>query len=499
MKNYHFKSKIISFLQTNWPLLLILGLAVFLRFYQLGDLLHFANDEARDAFIVKDMIERDFWRLTGPPTTIGNFDLGPFFYYFLLPFYLVFNLQPVAGGFAVALLDLFTISLIYFFARKYFSRLAAVLAALLYVTSFWVNLYERWGWNPNVLPFFTVLALWLCVGVFSRRDRSCGAMKYVIGLAVTTGLAVQAHAQGFWLLVFVLLFFVISKRAIIIRKASLWRNLKLGVLFLATYLVVNLSSLIFEFKTGGQNSRAIINWVFSVRESVSVADKIRQGVGDFIEFTSRLVLTDEAALPVLILFLLPSLYFTWRYRCQLKNICWQSRRPDLLAPRAILLFTGLILFSFCLIAEKKYFHFFLGLAPAIFIYLGFLLARLYRLRGWWSRVLVLSIVVFLISANLLNIFTYWCNLNAGTQTGEFDLPLQDSRAAVSYIVANSCAEARVKGIGVADEQQAFAYLFDRAGRDLIWVEDGDDYQFVVTRDLMGEGERFGRIEVRGEE
>ncbi|MBU1178028.1 glycosyltransferase family 39 protein [Patescibacteria group bacterium] len=484
------KSKLLLLVRANWPLLVILGLAVFLRFYQLEEFLHFANDEARDAYVVKEMIERDFIRLLGPPTTIGNFYLGPFFYYFLAPFYLIFNLAPVAGGWAVAALDIITVGLIYFFTKKHFSTLTARLAILLYVTSFWLNIYERWGWNPNVLPFFTILTLWLTSQVFfSKKYRLIG----IISLAAVVALAGQAHAQGLWLLPLVLLLFIISKRAALLKKNVVRRNLLYAGLFGLIYLLVNLPLIIFEFQTGGQNSRAVINWILTVRESISWLDRIEQGLGDFIQFTSQLVLNKEAIGFVLLLFLLPSSYFIWRQHSCLKGLIWSTQSRQLWALRAILFLFGLVLSSFFLTAEKKYFHFFLLLAPVIFIYLGFLFAQVYRRWGWWSRTLVLALVVFLVSANLLNTVTYWCNLKAGTQTGEFDLPLRDMQAATNYIVANSCAQARVKAVGVEDEQQAFQYLFARAGRNVIWIEDCGGYEFVITRNLQEDGQRFGRL------
>ena len=72
-------------------LLLILIIASFLRFYNIVDFLHFANDEARDAFIVKNMFLHKSLPLLGPEASIGHFHLGPIFYYLLAPFYLIFH------------------------------------------------------------------------------------------------------------------------------------------------------------------------------------------------------------------------------------------------------------------------------------------------------------------------------------------------------------------------------------------------------------------------
>ncbi|NQV13019.1 MAG: glycosyltransferase family 39 protein [Parcubacteria group bacterium] len=484
------------FLRRNWPLLLILGLAIFFRFYHLEEFLHFANDEGRDAYVVKEIVEQDIFRLTGPAASIGGFSLGPFFYYFLLPFYLIFNLHPVAGGFAVALLDLFTIGLIYFFTKRHFSQLAAIFATLLYATSFWVNLYERWGWNPNVLPFFTILTFWLCSRVFFCRPKL--RARYLLALGATVGLAVQAHAQGIWLLPLIFLLFIAGNKGIQQGSFSIKRYLKLFVVFLSSFLLVNLPSLIFEVKTGGQNSRAIINWIFSIRESQAFGVRIEQGVGDFINFCGQLIFSQGDELLVLLMLLAPSFYLVHRYRKLVVSLWTDSNRRSFFALRAILSLTTLVFFSFFLISEKKYFHFFIILAPALFIYLGFLLARLYRISNWFG-VGVLLMIGLLSLSNITTTTSYWSYLETGALTQEFDLPLKDMQAAVDYLVANSCAETRVKGEGIEDERRAFEYLFARAGRSVVWVEDCSDYEFMVTRDLTGAGERFGRLMVLEEQ
>ena len=486
-------SAVANFLKKHWPWLLVLGSALFFRFYHLEGFLHFANDEARDALVIKEMIENDWWRLTGPPTTIGNFNLGPFFYYFLLPFYLVSNLNPVAGGWAVATLDLITISLLYFFTAKHFSRLAAVIASILYITSFWINLYERWGWNPNILPFFTILVLWLCSRILIGKRRDIG--KYLFGLAVVVGLAMQAHAQGLWLLVLVGILFIVNRRKTILQKLHWRRNLKFSLAFFVPLVLVDLPFLIFEFKTGGQNSRAIIDWVLTVRQPEPLLAKIVQGINDFIALVGQSVLTEEAALPITLLFVLPSIYFAIRYRERLKRFFVISQRPSIFALQTIFLLAGLLLFSFFLTSEQKYFHFLLVLAPALFIYLGYLLARMYRWRNWWSRTAVLAVLLFLVVTNISNTAVYWCKLDNGTKIGEFDLPLQDMRAAVDYIVANSCAEVKVRAEGITDEQLAFQYLFAQAGRGTIWSEGCANYEHVISRDITKEGKRFGRLTV----
>jgi len=485
IKNDQLELDILGFLKKNWIFILLILLAVFLRFYNIGDYLHFANDEVRDAYIVKDIIEQDFFKLIGPATTVGNFNLGPFFYYFLTPFYILFNFNPVAGGVAVALLDLFTIGLLYFFTKKHFSKLAAILATLLYVASFWVNFYERWGWNPNILPFFTMLTLWLGSKLYFSRSRP--AWYYMLGLGAVIGLALQAHAQAVWLGVFVIIILILKRGTKSITK------LGHGLIFIPTAFLMNLPLLIFEIKTGGQNSRAIINWLMDTREASPLGTRIIQSVTDFANFTSQLVIGEKQLIFFVgLLFLVPSLYLLIIYNNKLKNFWRDTKRKDIFALRSLLLLTGLILFSFLLISEKKYFHFFMILLPVLPIYLGFILAKTFQENGRLLRWLIILLVVSIAGLNVLYTISYWQQLERGDKRGEFDLPLKDIRAASEYMANNSGQTMDVNLTEFPNEDRAFMYFLEKEGAQLI---SGCGYDFMVTRDLESEGKRFGRIKV----
>ena len=495
MTNNKLKFKILGFLKENWPFILILLLAIFLRFYNIGDYLHFANDEARDAYVVKDIIEADFFKLTGPSTTIGNFNLGPFFYYFLAPFYLLFNFNPVAGGVAVALLDLFTISLLYFFTKKHFLRSAAILATLLYVASFWINFYERWGWNPNILPFFTILTLWLCSKLYFSRGR--WPWYYLIGSGIVVGLALQAHAQAVWLGVLVVVVLALRKGSgqgdQSHKGDSGIAKLGHGLIFFLTAWLMNLPLLIFEVKTGGQNGRAIINWLMDTREKTVLSSRIIDSFTEFANFSSQLVMGHQQFVWfVILLFLVPSLYLVIVYSGRWKNFWRAVDRKDFLAIKILLILVILILFSFLLISEKKYFHFFMILLPVIPIYLGFILAKICQQSNRLLRLLVILLFISVVSLNFVNTLNYWQQLEEGNRIGKFDLPLKDMRAATEYIASDSSQFVVVDLAGMPSEDRAFEYLLEQNGNQLI---SGCSHDYTITRGSSGTGQQFGRLEV----
>ncbi|MCA9387578.1 MAG: hypothetical protein KC653_00890, partial [Candidatus Andersenbacteria bacterium] len=103
-------------------LLAVLLVATAARLWHLDAYLHFANDEARDARVVMTMLEEVDPVLVGPSASIGNFSLGPLFYYLEAPFFFVLNGDPLAGGLFAALVGIATVALLFRVGRRLFGR-----------------------------------------------------------------------------------------------------------------------------------------------------------------------------------------------------------------------------------------------------------------------------------------------------------------------------------------------------------------------------------------
>ncbi len=80
-------------------LLAILAISLFLRTFRTTEYLGFWYDQGRDALIIADLLENKKWFLIGPTTGIEGIFLGPFYYYFIAPFYLLGNGDPAYPAF----------------------------------------------------------------------------------------------------------------------------------------------------------------------------------------------------------------------------------------------------------------------------------------------------------------------------------------------------------------------------------------------------------------
>jgi len=141
--------------RTYWPsvtVFLLLVVASFLRLWNLPLNLLFLGDQGRDALIVSKIFTENDLVFIGPVTSVGNMYLGPFYYYFMLPFLKLSYPSPVGPAYALALLGVLTVFLVYYWGKTLLGRRAAVIAAALYTVSATVITYTRFSWNPNPAP-----------------------------------------------------------------------------------------------------------------------------------------------------------------------------------------------------------------------------------------------------------------------------------------------------------------------------------------------------------
>src|SRR5207237_8330923 len=85
-------------------------------------------------------------RIVNPPVVI---------YLLMLP--AAFSANPLWAVVFVALLNVLAVLLPYLFTRRYFGRLTAVLAALLYATASEPVFFSRFIWQQNMIAPFVVL------------------------------------------------------------------------------------------------------------------------------------------------------------------------------------------------------------------------------------------------------------------------------------------------------------------------------------------------------
>lgn len=154
-------------LLTSWEIYPILLVAACLRLFNIDKVI-FGDDEANVFQLAHDAIVHGLLPLTSNKASIGNLNPPLAVYFFLLPASLSAN--PLWGQVLVALLNSVAVLLTYFFTRRYYGRLAGVIAALLFATAVGAWQYSRHIWSPNLEPLFVMLFMWMLFrGVVERK------------------------------------------------------------------------------------------------------------------------------------------------------------------------------------------------------------------------------------------------------------------------------------------------------------------------------------------
>lgn len=175
----------------TWEIYPITLFAIFLHFYNLSTT-QFDADQAILFRLPRAAIVHGLIPATGTIASIGMVN-PPGYVYFLLPV-AALTANPWADVLFTASLNVIAVLLTYAFTRRYFGRLAGTVAALLYTTTFWDVFYGRFIWQPNLMPFFTILFMFaLFRGAVERRPGWFAVALFLLGCML------QLHATPVYL------------------------------------------------------------------------------------------------------------------------------------------------------------------------------------------------------------------------------------------------------------------------------------------------------------
>src|SRR4030043_2138603 len=134
--------------------------AAAIRLWHFNDWLHFGMDQARDANLVSEaaQVGPSHLPLLGPRAGGTFVRLGPVFYYFQYVSAKIFHsVSPPVFAYPDLLFSVLTTPLFFLFLRHFFSKTTALLVAALYAFNFVMIQFSRFAWNPNSVPFWTLL------------------------------------------------------------------------------------------------------------------------------------------------------------------------------------------------------------------------------------------------------------------------------------------------------------------------------------------------------
>ena len=247
---------------TKWLLAIIIIAGLFLRLYHGAELFNYSHDQDLAGWIIKDVLINHHFRLIGQLTSTPGVFIGPLFYYLLIPFYVLFKMDPIGGIYLATGIGAFAIWSCFYVFSKVFNEKVVLISALIYALSPYTVFNDR-----EVVPTMPLM-LWSVWFFYSLNLILKGEQKK--GFLFAAVLVALIWHINFGLVILLPLFLValfLSKK-----KIDFKQLLIAGVIT----VVLSLPLILFETRHGLSQTKSII---FSATQSQ----------GDVIKGTDKLL------------------------------------------------------------------------------------------------------------------------------------------------------------------------------------------------------------------
>lgn len=186
-------------------LTLILLISVFLRFYNLENLLYWMFDEERDAFVVKRILVDKHPTLIGGSVP-GVFYLAPGYFYISALFYFFSQGNPLGLGFVASVLGVLSVLFLFFVAKDMFGRKVAVISTIIYTASYLVIGYNRTWWPLVFAPLVSIVSYYCLFQAITFKK-----IWFAIPLSLALIVGAQSDPSNFSLIILTVIFWIIYK------------------------------------------------------------------------------------------------------------------------------------------------------------------------------------------------------------------------------------------------------------------------------------------------
>ena len=218
-------------------LVLVIITAFIVRTHRTQDLLRFYYDQGRDALVVYDMIHTPKPVLVGPTTGLAGILRGPFFYYLLLPAYLVGQGSPVIASIWLQIINFFGLIILYLCAKELFSRRAGLIAVFILGFSNEMVSLSRWLSNPS--PILTTVPLMIYGLIQIVKDKKKELWWPIVALMLGLNLQLEIASE---------FFFIIALFLFLIFNRQFWPKTKTLLISVGVFLLTLIPQIAFDFR-----------------------------------------------------------------------------------------------------------------------------------------------------------------------------------------------------------------------------------------------------------
>jgi 4-amino-4-deoxy-L-arabinose transferase-like glycosyltransferase len=226
----------------SWEIYLILLIAGFLHLYRLNTS-EFDGDQAVIFGLAREAVHFGLLPIVSNQASIGTEHPPALIYLLIIP--AILSADPLWAVVTVGLFNILAVLLTYFFTRRYYGRLAGIIAALLYTAAAKPLNYSRFIWQPNMLaPFIMLFMFALFWGAVERRR------GWFFPAVLLLGVIYQLHEISAVLVILLLVTLVLAPGTV------RWRDLFLAFISL---LVIFFPYILWEYSSKFADVHVVLN------------------------------------------------------------------------------------------------------------------------------------------------------------------------------------------------------------------------------------------------
>ena len=284
------KINLAKFLNRNLLILLfIVAVGSFLRLWGvLTNSFAYTYDVGRDMLALWNIVINHDLMFIGATTGIQGVFYGPWWYYMLVPFFIIFGGNPAGIALTMSLVGIVSIVLFFIVGRKIGGNLLGfTLAALASVSPALISLSAQ-IWNPNIAPLFVLLTFYCLYKIYSLGKIN---NKYFFFLGIL--LSINIDIEILWGLLFTL--GIIFPLILIINKRI---KIEHVIYFVLGVITVASPRIAFEFKHGFLMTKSLIAFLFSknsTEDPLTFFQILKNRIFTFIDqFSSSITFNNQA-------------------------------------------------------------------------------------------------------------------------------------------------------------------------------------------------------------
>lgn len=260
-------------------LTLILIIGLFFRTYKIVEHFEFSHDADLYSWIVKDIVVNHHFRLIGQLTSAPGIFIGPFFYYMLIPFFILTKMDPIGALIPITAIGLLTILSYFFVFSKLFNREVGLFGAFLYAVLVSTVSSDRW-----VVPTVTT-SLWSIWYLYTLLQIARGRFSSPLILGILIGLIWHVHIALIPTLIAIPVAIFTSKKM---------PNYKQVLNFIIALVATSLPLIIFELRHHFGQTASLINNFATPGVGVTGFYKFQLVLGMVVKNTNTLFFAPES-------------------------------------------------------------------------------------------------------------------------------------------------------------------------------------------------------------